>query len=293
MRWLSVVVLALVSPATTGCAGALSGTGDGVDAEVSMTTSAVVAVERTSDSTEGSRAEVSARFIRVTAPASPADALRAIGAALDLPAVGSCATIASLANAPAIQAPVVELLDVGEVTLQADQVETRLAARQLPDVTDVVSGVVYARATDLSVLPAAARYVVHIAGGHGLDAIDVTAAAPRDPDDVRIAGEDVPGILVAAGATLDLSWSASSRVGDSPSLPAELSDDLIYVDVRPNGVRCVLEQSAGRGSVSTLFLDDAGTLVVHRLRREPLLARGIDSGEVRFDFARTVTYVRR
>jgi hypothetical protein len=45
--------------------------------------------------------------------------------------------------------------------------------------------------------------------------------------------------------------------------------------------------------VSTLFLDDAGTLVVHRLRREPLSARGIDSGEVRFDFARTIAYVRR
>jgi hypothetical protein len=268
-----------------GCAGAVSGSAEGVDAEVGTTTSAVVAVERTAGSTEGSRAEASARFIRVAASTSAGDGLRAIGAALDLPALGTCATVASLAGASANQAPVVELLDVGEVTLLAGGVETRLAARQLPDVTDVVSGVVYARATDPLLLPAATTYVVRVAGGEGLDPLQVTAMAPGDPAEVRIAGEDVPGTLVAAGGTVDLSWSASA--------PRELSDDVIYVDVRPNGVRCVLDSAAGHGIVSTVFLDDTGTLVVHRLRREPLSARGIDSGEVRFDFARTVAYVRR
>ena len=285
MRPFSLAVVPLFC-AALGCAGAVSGSAEGVDAEASTTTSAVVAVERSADSTEGSRAEASARFIRVTAPSSAGDGLRAIGAALDLPAVASCASIASLASAPVAQAPVVELLDVGEVTLLADGVETRLAARQLPDVTDVVSGMVYARATEPSLLPAATTYVVRIAGGHGLDPLEVAAAAPGDPGDVHIAGEDVPGTLMATGASVDLSWAVSA------SPPAELSDDVIYVDVRPNGVRCVLDQSTGRGSVSTVFLDDAGTLVVHRLRRSALSARGIDSGEVRFDFARTVTYLR-
>src|SRR5580692_12918920 len=99
-------------PATLGCAGAASGASDGVDAEATTTTSAVVAVERTADSTEGSRAEASARFIRIVAPSSADDALRAIGASLDLPASGSCASITSLAGAPVTTAPVVELLDV-------------------------------------------------------------------------------------------------------------------------------------------------------------------------------------
>jgi len=278
---LSFFALLPVVPAALGCAGTVSGPTDG-DAEVSRTTSAVVAVERTADSAEGSRAEASARFIRVLAPSSAGDALRAIGASLELPPSGSCATLASLASTPVAQAPVIELLDVGSVTLQADGVETRLAARQLPDVTDVVSGVVYARATDPSLLPTSTRYVIHVAGGQGLEPFDFTAAAPGDPGDVRIAGEDVAGTLVATGATVDLSWPAS----------ADLADNLVYVDVRPNGVRCVLE-GGGHGSVSTLLFDDAGTLVVHRLRREALSARGIDSGEVRFDFARTVAYVRR
>jgi len=281
---LSLLALLPVVPAALGCAGTVSGASDGVDAEASSTTSAVVAVERTSDSTEGSRAEASARFIRVVAPSSADDALRAIGASLDLPASGSCAAITSLAGAPAMQAPVVELLDVGGITLQADGVETRLAARQLPDVTDVVSGVVYARATEPSLLPTSTRYVIRVAGGQGLEAFELTAAAPGDPGDVHIVGEDVPGTLVATGATVDLSWPAA----------ADLADDVVYVDVRPNGVRCVLDgATAGHGSVSTLFFDDAGTLVVHRLRREPLSAQGIDSGEVRFDFARTIAYVRR
>jgi len=127
---LSLFALLPVVPAALGCAGTVSGASDGVDAEAVTTTSAVVAVERTADSTEGSRAEASARFIRVVAPSSADDALRAIGASLDLPASGSCAAITSLAVAPSTQAPVVELLDVGGITLQADGVETRLAARQ-------------------------------------------------------------------------------------------------------------------------------------------------------------------
>jgi hypothetical protein len=278
---LSLLALLPAVPAALGCAGTVSGASDGVDAEPSTTTSAVVAVERTADPNEGSRGEASARFIRVTAPSSPDDALRAIGAALDLPLKGSCTAVSSLAGKSAAQAPVVELLDVGEVTLQVDGVETRLVARQLPDVTDVVSGVVYARATDPALLPAATSYVLHIAGGPGVESFDVTAAAPGDPGEVRIAGEDAPGVLVASGTKVDFSW-------------ADSNDDLVYVDVRPNGVRCALDAAGtGHASVSTLFFDDAGTLVVHRLRREPLAARGIDSGEVRFDFARTVAYVRR
>jgi hypothetical protein len=278
MRLATLAVLPF-APAALGCAGTISGP-EGVDAEATTTTTAIVAVERTADSSEGSRAEASARFIRVTAAAPAADAPRTIGAALDLPARGSCATIASLGASPAVQAPVVELVDVGAVSVVAEGVETRLAPRQLPDVTDVVSGVVYARATDPTLLPASAPYVFRIAGTPGLGPLEVATTAPADPGEIRVAGEETPGLLVASSAAVDLSWNA------------DRADDLVYVDVRPNGVRCVLDGS-GRGSVSTMFLDDAGTLVVHRLRREPLRARGIDAGEIRFDFARALAYVRR
>jgi hypothetical protein len=279
MRLATLVLLPPLSLAV-GCAGSVAGP-EGGDAETS-TTSAVVAVERTTEATDGagSHATASARFLRVMAPASSFDALRAIGATLNLPVRGSCATIASLGSSPSAQAPVVELVDVGEVSLSADGVETRLAARQLPDVTDVVSGVVYARAADPAVLPPSARYTLRVAGRQGLPPLQISATAPGDPADIQIAGEDATGKLVASASTVDLSW------------PAEAQDDVVYVDVRPAGVRCVLA-GAGRASLAAALLDDAGTLVVHRLHREPLRAEGIDSGEVRFDFARTVAYTRR
>jgi hypothetical protein len=267
-------------PAALGCAGTVAGPADGVDAEATST-SAVVAVERTTDPTEGSRAQASARFLRITAPGSPTVALRAIGATLDLPPGGACASVASLGSAPVTQAPVVELVDVGDVSLTAEGSETRLAARQLPDVTDVVSGVVYARATDPSWLPASTSYVLHVGGGHGLPGFDVAATAPGDPADIHVTGEDAQGtIAIARGATLELSWNTDA------------ADDAVYVDVRPADVRCTFD-AIGHASVPTALFDDAGTLVVHRLRREALHTPGIDSGEVRFDFARAMAYVRR
>jgi hypothetical protein len=278
MRPTLLVLLPLLS-AAAGCAGNVSGTG--VDAEAATTTSAVVVVDRTIDSVHGSRAEGSARFVRVAAPASVDDALRAIGAALELPARGACASVRSLAgSAPRVATPLVELVDVGAVSLEVDGVEMRLLPRQLPDVTDVVSGVVYARAAEPALMPAATRYVVHVAGGQDLGPFDVAASAPGDPSAVQITGEDQQGTVVTTGTTVDLAWTADS------------SDDVVYVDVRPNGVRCVFGNT-GHAAVSTLFFDETGTLVVHRLHREALRAPGIDSGEVRFDFARSVAYVRR
>src|SRR5271163_220439 len=84
----------VVAPAL-GCEGTVSSASGTGDAEMPATR-AVVLVERTLDSTVGSRAEASARFIRV-AGSSMAGALQTIGASLDLPPRGSCAAVASLA----------------------------------------------------------------------------------------------------------------------------------------------------------------------------------------------------
>jgi hypothetical protein len=269
--------------AAIGCTGTVSGSPEAADAESMSTTSAIVVVERTTDMTQGSSAEASARFVRVTAPASAQDALRAIGATLNLPARGSCASLASLegpvkAGGWASGAPVVELIDVGAVSLEVGGEQTRLLPRQLPDVTDVVSGVVYARATDPALLPASTRYVVHVGGGHDLAPVDVEATAPAEPSEVRITGETPQGVVVAAGPWVSFAWTAGAN-------------DLVYVDVRPNGPRCVFDE-VGAAAIPTSSFDSAGTLVVHRVRQERLPVRGIDTSEVRFDFARTVAYVR-
>src|SRR5579883_1656456 len=251
--------LSLVTTLTTlpvafvsaGCAGSVSGT---ADAEAGTTTSAVIVIERNVDATQGARAEGSARFIRVAAPASAADALHVIGAALDLPPRGACATVSSLAGAsvPTDTAPFVQLVDVGAVSLEADGVGMRLLPRQLPDVTDVVTGVVYDRAAEAALLPAASRYVTHVTGGPGLPSFDVVSSAPSDATTVRLTGEDGQGRLTVTGGSVELAWPTGS------------ADDVVYIDLGPGGVRCVFDD-VGHGSVSTLLFDDAGTVMVHRL----------------------------
>ena len=183
-------------------------------------------------------------------------------------------------SAPLDVAPSVELVDVGTVSLETNGVETRLMPRQLPDVTDVVTGFVYARAPEPSLLPASARYVLHVGGGIGVSPFDAVATAPEDPASIRIAGEDERSGGVVSSSGLEVAW-----------LP-DGSDDVVYVDVRPNGARCVFG-SGGRAFLPASLFDDRGTLLVHRLRREALRVPGTDSGEIRFDFARSVSYTRK
>jgi hypothetical protein len=259
------------------------------DAETTTSTSALVIVERAAGPAEGTRAETSARFVRIPASASTRDALRAIGAAVNFPLAANCASIAAMAGGPGSTevAPVVELIDVGTVSLLANGRETHLVPRQVPDVTDVVNGVVYARAADLSLLPSSTRYVVRVSGGPEMNPFNVTATAPADPADVHFEGEDASGALsVEAGVAIDLTWTPDA------------TDDLLYVDVQPAAFRCTLEDgptfaAGGRASVPPSLIDDAGTLTVHRVHRESLAVRGLESGEVRFDFSRSVAYARR
>lgn len=263
-------------------------------------TTAIVVVARSIDPTEGSRAEASARFVRV-AGSSTASALQSIGASLDLPR-DSCASVASLASAAGPGEPgeraLIELADVGSVSIDTGETQARLAPRQLPDVTDVVSGVVYARAADPAAFPAGVAYTLRVSGAADIDPIETRATAPADPTDVRLVGEDVLGAAdLPAGEPLEFAWPAGS-VGPGDSL---------YADIRPSGgtgVRCVLaSDDIGDGGLSsavipsTLLADEhgaftEGTVVVHRVHREAFRARGLEGGEVRFDFARTIAYKR-
>jgi hypothetical protein len=277
----------VVVVAAAGCAGTVSTASE--DAEPTATTNALLVVERVTDPAEGTRAEASARFVRAASPSSPEEALQSVGAALNLPARGACASIASLSGAfaPTEPAPAVELVDVGTVSIETGSVQTALNARRLPDVTDVVSGIIYARAADPTLFPADTRYIIHVDGRGAVAGFDVLVSAPSDPSDVHFDGSEVQGPVGIDKSTVDLSWSPSG------------APDIVYVDVLPGSTRCVLAgevsslDSLVHASLSASLLADSGTVVVHRLRTEPLRAPGLGSGEVRFDFARSVAYVHR
>ena len=280
----------LLSSILVGCGGAVISDGPS-DAEATKT-SAVVVVERTAESAAPARVEVSARCVRVASSASVEDAWRAIGAGASVPPPGTCRPLTSLAGRLAADAPapLVELLDVGGVSLEAGDASTRLLPRQLPDVTDVVSGVVYSRVTDTAFLRPGARYLLHVAGQPRMAGFDAAAIAPADPFDIHVSGEDAQGNVAVppSGTTaLEVTWPAPPSPGD-----------VIYADLQPSAVRCALDDAASdggvaHGSIPLLPLGDRGSIVLHRLRREPLHATGLADGEIRFDVARALAYGRR
>ncbi|MCL2450171.1 MAG: hypothetical protein FWD17_14585 [Polyangiaceae bacterium] len=283
-------MLTLVSFFALGCEGTVASATPS-DAEAT-TTSAVVIVERTVEPSSGPHVQASARFVRIPAAAGhPSDvegALRAIGAAVDLPAKGRCVPLGSPAAdiVSEDEPPVVELVDVGSVSIESDRVETRLTARQVPDVTDIVSGIVYARAVDPNTFPPSARYVLHVGGQPQIAAFDLVATAPPDPNDVTFTGETTPAGSLVIGDTVEASWAPDGTT------------DAIFVDLQPADVRCTLgeggaDADAAHAALPASLLGAEGTLTVHRLRREAVSAPGLFGGELRFDFARSLAYARR
>jgi hypothetical protein len=191
-------------------------------------------------------------------------------------------------------------MDVGALSLDTDTAKTSLVARRLPDVADLVSGVVYtARAKDDDgiAFPVRGHYVLRAAGSPDLDVAPfaVESSVIGEPADVRIAGlEPRAGekLLVSATRTVDVTWA---RPSTSTTEAAE-SDDVVYIDVSSAGAattRCLFADNGRATLTGSSFGDGDGTVTTHRLHREVFHARGIDAGELRFDFARAISFRRR
>ncbi len=287
--------------ASAGCsANLVSPSADGTaDAEAS-TVAAIVTVDRTAGSStenSGGRSDIIARFVRSHAGTVDDDALRMVGAAIDLPPAGACTRLPSAnTSAPTKPGRSVELVNVGAVSVELSGVSSLspLLPRHMPDVADVVSGVVYTARGDGDAFPARGRYVVHVAGAPEQDIapFSVEATARGDLGDVRVADQAMlrrsEPLAIAAGDTTEITWTPSNEGSD---------DDLVYIEVaaRPTGtatIRCSFAD-VGRATLpASTFAGDEGTLSVHRVHRETFHAKGVDSGVLRFDFARSASFRR-
>jgi hypothetical protein len=270
------------------------------DVETKRSAYGVVAVERTEG--EGlSRASVSAKFMRVSAP-ERALAEDLVAARAVVPPVGECATLSSLeglsADRFAASLPLdfaIELLDVGDVTLllrsgATDQAEPSLlplSPRAFPDVGDLASGVFYT--TPDANLPASTLpYGLSGSGAATVDAFVLDVGAfPESPEDVVVAPE------LQADGEVSVTW----RRPDSE--PSEGS--LLYIDVlAASAYRCSFADAGAavlpRG---VLVPEDAGseaTISVHRVTerlvplRRDVNERADEAGEarIRFDLAAAV-----
>ncbi len=275
----------------TGCTSSVLPPGEVADAELSPTATAVVVVEGSS-ANEGSRSDVVARFVRARNGAVDDDALRMVGASVDFPAVGGCGALGS----PRPTSPrAIALLDVGSVTLAAGAGETSesvatLQARQLPDVADLISGVVYSMARRDGTLPSKGRYLLRVEGTSEseIGPFVIAATSPGEPTNVLLAGDDghAGAVSFAPDAAVDLTGDAGGGADD-------ISGDLAATSAAPI-TRCLFVDSgeARIGAAAFGGLED-GTVTVHRLHREPFEAQGVKPGEVRFDFARVVPFTRR
>jgi hypothetical protein len=286
-------LLPVACVAGIGCSAPVVSSAEG-DAEASAPANAVVLIERTVSAGESTRAEAVARFVRMRAGTVDEEALRMVGAAIDFPAMGTCAPLLA-ARAPEPEngaARAVELVDLGVIGIEANGTRVSLQPRRLPDIVDLVSGVVYSsRAPAPEALPAEAAYVLRASGRADLDMppFAATATAPSEPADLVVAGQDARlpgGLALSADEPAELSWGAGSV------------DDVVYVDLTqssaqgPKNVRCLFDDTGRAVIAQTSFSEGDGTMAIHRLHRESFQARGIEAGEIRFDFARVVSFRR-
>jgi hypothetical protein len=150
----------------------------------------------------------------------------------------------------------------------------------VPDVIDLVSGVLYTTRTDAL----GGKVTLHATGGAvDVPPFTVEANAPSELRGLHLGGveahEGEP--LLLAGGPVDLTWQAG-----------EPGSDTIYVDVTNHAagtVRCAFTDE-GHGTLPASSLRDDGSISIHRVRREALVRTGIERGEVRFDLARVIAF---
>lgn len=237
---------------------------------------AVVVVEQSNGPGEAAHTESVARFLRTHGGVD--DTARAmVGQTLDLPASGACKPI-SFGEGSAPSRPL-ELLDVGALTLDGAGTHASLVARRVPDVVDLVSGVVY---TTREAPAFGGRVTLRAAGSTDLTGFTATADAPPAIDALRVNGLDVPSNNAVFGSTtthVDLTWAPGT--------------DVIYVDLAigkaPASTRCAFKDD---GVGSLWLVGDSGTITVHRVRETQLRARGVDEGILRFDTSRVIAFTR-
>jgi hypothetical protein len=310
-----VAITALAVGMLAGCSADVSASADGTEADAASTSPAIALVSidsLTSGSTGTSGSSGStgsganggsgdrkvsavARFVRARDGVIDEDALRMVHASLSLPDLGSCA----VPDAEPANARAVSLLDLGNVSLESQGVHTPLAPRELPDVADLVDGVVYtSRALDGEALPASSAYTIRASGNDAVPAFAVHAHAPSELHELHLGTFDADGgdgseLQVDPSASLDMVWDAA---GSS-------TRDELYVDVTADGgdgstdstaLRCAFADT-GHAELpaqawAALAGATSGQLTLHRLHREQLQASGIGTGEIRFDFARQIPF---
>ncbi|HEV8244244.1 MAG TPA: hypothetical protein VGP93_00610 [Polyangiaceae bacterium] len=250
-----------------------------VDADAGST-HALVSIERSAQAREPheTRAEAFAGFLQTPPEVDPSAVLKLTGLARELPGEGQCTTGKDHGSVRLAPLRSVELLDVGDLVVNAGR-PTTLAPRAFPTVTDLVSGVVYTtRDRDPERLPPAVSYQVQATGG-SLGAFTAHADAPAELEAVTLDGTPLSELSILSGRSpLAVSWASGS------------SGDVLYVEITVDGgqtaLLCAYRDDAGSALIPAGLVPSTGhgTIGVHRLRILPFSAESLARAELRFDF---------
>jgi hypothetical protein len=283
-RFFALGTAALAGLATlVGCSGTIVTAADAS----TTTTQALLSVDSTTqagDAAGSAGAHASAYFLRLQAGADPALAARVVGTSLVLPALGQCAPVEIMGDEgmPLASLGPVDLIDVGQVSLQGPTTRAVLAARAFPDVVDLISGVVYTTRDPVAdPMREPGSYVFHVSGSSTLPAMSLVAHAPGATDRLYVGGYTLGAEpLSLARGDLALSWQPNPYA------------DAVYVELASledgplERVRCAFAASGSAiVPASALPRANSQSLSIHAVRRESISAMGLDGGEVRFDLA--------
>lgn len=241
-------------------------------------------------SSEGASEAASATFMKVHQGTDPVVVARLVGAIPELPESGSCReqNSAEPASMPLRALSPVEMVSVGDVLVRSETSTTKLMARAYPDITQLLSGVVYT-SSGREMPKATGKVSFEVAGADGVPGFDLEAPMPPSIERVTLNGVEVGDEQdwLAVGDAVELGWQASEgEAGD------RFYVDLSVVDAKkaPRTIRCSGGASA-RLSIPLILGEQSQSVAVtaHRLRTLPLKVASVASGEVRLDAARSAS----
>lgn len=289
-------VLAAVSAAVsaiTACGGA-----EPAPADEPASLQAVLSIERLEDASraETSSASAMAQFVVLPADADAHETLDAAGLRSQLPERRGCsqtaagATLREGAGGLPVFPEQLELLEAGDVSIQAGEEEvTRLALNLFPP-SGSASGVIYTTPDQSAALPPGARYAIRATGSEAIPPLSLQQEAPSALRDVTVGGVPLErATSLRAGQPLDITWNE----GDG--------SDRVFVELAgaDANVLCSFADDEGSGSVPGALTATLGPdlvrLALHRVRETagaqepPRVDALIFETTVRFDFELTST----
>jgi hypothetical protein len=285
----AAIFFPLVASVLIGCGGA-----EPAPADEPASLQAVLAIERMENASGADSASASAmaQFVVLPADADAHQTLDAAGLRTQLPERRGCtesAPVVAGRERSSVFAEQLELLEAGEVSIEAGEMVTRLALNLFPP-SGSASGVVYTTPDRSAALPPGLSYAIVATGSDAIPPLAIRQEAPSSLRDVTIGG--VPferATALAAGQPLDFTWAegeASDRV-------------FVELDGSEGSVLCSFADDDGSGTVpaglTAKLGNDAVRVGFHRVREtvgalEPLRPDAlIVETMVRFDFELTST----